>query len=445
MSSPGLRAEAARILEMVIFSNRTIDWIEAKFPDTLAEPATRFLVMETLRNILGLRAILDSFLRRPLKPSQQLIYTLMLVGAYKLVVAKDPAYAAINETVEACNVLKQPWAKGLVNGVLRSVERSDRSFESDIQQAISSHWLNQRLRNQYPLVYKRLEKANLSQAPMTLRVNQSRISVDAYRHKLSEAGLDYETTEIPEALRLKHAVKAVELPGWRNGEVAIQDLGGQFAAHILIGNLRSKPDAVADTGRSVRFLDACAAPGGKLCHYLDIAGQRNSRVDELAVEISPRRSETMRALCQRLAVSPNVITADAGSLNWWDGTPFDQILLDAPCSGTGTIRRHPEIQLQLTEAQITSHSSRQLELLHNLWRMLAHGGTLLYCTCSLLEEENDQVIAAFIHQQESEKPTVNSLNLPLGQATRYGWQLTPVDASTDGFYYSSLTKASIRQ
>lgn len=234
------------------------------------------------------------------------------------------------------------------------------------------------------------------------------------------------------AICLQTPQPADGLPGWASGEVAVQDLGAQYATEILREFV----------GPSLRVLDACAAPGGKTFHL----HEQFPQIEQVAVEQVPRRAEDMRQIGHRLGHALSVAVGDATSTEWWDGKRFDVVLLDAPCSGTGTIRRHPEIKLHLRPQEVAAHRATQLKLLHNLWPMLAAGGTLLYCTCSILSAENDSVIAQFIRECSNQSstrrspgmPTVSPLTLDRGQPTEFGWQLLPTDPLTDGFYYAVL-------
>jgi 16S rRNA (cytosine967-C5)-methyltransferase len=226
------------------------------------------------------------------------------------------------------------------------------------------------------------------------------------------------------------------LPGWAEGEVATQDMGAQFATQVLLSHLDTTNDQ-----SPLRILDACAAPGGKLAHLYEALFDSGRTATLTGIDISATRVEQTQGILQRLGHPLRISVADARQLDWWDGTLYSHILLDAPCSGTGTIRRHPDIKILLQAGAIPEHAKLQLQLLNNLWQTLASGGTLLYCTCSLLRAENDDVVGRFLEHQNKDA-NVQTITLPSGAATKYGWQLLPIDPHTDGFYFALLQKSS---
>ena len=235
----------------------------------------------------------------------------------------------------------------------------------------------------------------------------------------------------------------LQLPDWANGAVAVQDLGAQYAAQLLHNEITHTNTPHA----ALRVLDACAAPGGKLAHLLELLANEPRPLTQpgvqstqcIAIDVNRQRIEASHAILERLGHNLRLKQGDACEQAWWDRRPFDYILMDAPCSGTGTIRRHPDIKLLLRENAVFEHSRTQEKMLNNLWRTLAPGGTLLYCTCSLLQAENDQVISRFLKSKNNHAKVLN-INLPSGKATEHGWQLLPTDPNTDGFYYALLRK-----
>jgi 16S rRNA (cytosine967-C5)-methyltransferase len=262
---------------------------------------------------------------------------------------------------------------------------------------------------------------------MVLRINLLRTSSRAYRERLDQQGIAYTDGYLDETLILDKPCATADLPGFEEGAVAIQDAGAQFAATLI----PSQP------ATPLRILDACAAPGGKFFHHLE----RHPSAHVTALESQPRRIAAMIAIAERLGHSSDrLINADATTLGWWDRVPFDHILLDAPCSGTGTLRRHPDIKLLREATDIHRHQALQLSLIKNLWQCLRPGGSLLYCTCSLLNEENEHVIKQFVSTQAD--ASVSPLNLPIGKPRGIGWQLLPTDPLTDGFFYARLARAS---
>ncbi|MEM9622752.1 MAG: hypothetical protein AAF993_13955, partial [Pseudomonadota bacterium] len=270
-------------------------------------------------------------------------------------------------------------------------------------------------------------------------------------------------TTVPQAVVLANPCRVETLPGWSKGEVAVQDLGAQVAGSIWQTFVQPTLYTSARKQRPLRILDACTAPGGKLFHLLEILAANNISAEVVALESSAHRATQTRAAAEHLGHTVDLHVADATTLDWWSGVPFDHVLLDAPCSGTGTLRRHPDIKVLLQEGQIEQHAETQLQLLNNLWRTVSAGGTLLYCTCSLLEEENDLVIDAFLADESARPgspskndadavqtntgvtPQVLPLNLASGYQRRRGWQLSPIEPTTDGFYYALLHKPGPHQ
>lgn len=415
------RAHAARAISQVAKAGRTIDWVERERPQWTSKPAERALIYGTLRHYFSLQSAVDAQLHQPLRNKDHDLYALMLVGAYQLFYTDTAKHAAVNETVEAVMALRKPWAKRLLNGVLRNVKLPNQSFDHP-------SWLQTKLELQYGQNAAAIMQANNTQAPMSLRVNTARVSREDYAKALDAAGIRYRFGAPSSSIILSQPLPSSTLPGWSMGEVAVQDTGAQFACQTL---------QVVNNEGDVHVLDACAAPGGKLAHLLE--ANPGLQACLTAIEISAVRIEQTNAILQRLGHQVEFVHADACQDEWWDGKPFTHILLDAPCSGTGTIRRHPDIKLLLESRAIAAHAAKQLEMLNNLWRMLGAGGSLLYCTCSILADENDDVIDRFLEQHKA--VNVQSITLPTGQRTKFGWQLLPTDPDTDGFYYALLHKA----
>ncbi|MDH3644443.1 MAG: 16S rRNA (cytosine(967)-C(5))-methyltransferase RsmB, partial [Gammaproteobacteria bacterium] len=283
-------------------------------------------------------------------------------------------------------------------------------------------WINERVRRDYPDRADAITVANLSRAPLIVRINLKRTSASEYQASLAAAGIGYQVVFRPEHLVLDEAMPAESLPGFDAGLVAIQDAGAGFAATIL------------EAGPGARVLDACAAPGGKLFHLME----RREDIQALALDKSADRLQHLQLEAARLGHRPETLTGDAGDLDWWDTTEFDAILVDAPCSGSGTLRRHPDIKLLRKPADLGDYAGLQLRLLTNLWRTLRPGGSLLYCTCSLFTEENDAIVADFL--AATDDAGVKDISLPTGIPRKFGWQLLPTDRNTDGFYFSLLNK-----
>lgn len=427
------RAEAARILVRIAVHGQTSD---QAMGEGTRSPLVHELVLGTLRHWFSLTTAVDGMLHRAVQPKDQDLRALLVVGAYQLRHMRVPDHAAIFETVAACGELGKPWARGLVNAVLRGLARqaqagsggeTDRSFEHPA-------WLERALREAYADAdAEAIMRANNARAPQSLRVNVCRVTADDYRSQLAAAGVEVQPRQPdrgapgfgPETLTLVAPLAAGALPGFAAGLVSIQDAGAQLAAPLLA------PRA------GERILDACAAPGGKLFHLME----RQPAAHYLGLDRSERRLAHMADEARRLGHAAAALQCgDAAGLAWWSGEPFARILLDAPCSGTGTLRRHPDIKLLRSAADVAGAAELQQRLLANLWRTLAPGGTLLYCTCSILPAENDAVVAAFLAAHADATPA--PFALATGRPMQHGWQLLPTDPVTDGFYYSRMVKAA---
>ena len=397
--------------------NRTIDRV---LTDGESTPLERNLVYGVARHYFSLKAWVSQFLSKPLRDKDQDVFHLLLVGAYQLQYLDIPIHAAVNETVSAASGLRKPWARALVNGVMRNLARSD-SYERSFDMP---EWLRKQLESQYEAAQDLMHAMN-ERAPMCLRINTRQTTVDAYLAGLPNA---HQRTWQPETIVLDTPTSQTSLPGYHEGEVAVQDAGAQCAAALL--ELPETPTT---------WLDACAAPGGKLFHGLE----RYPDARAHAVELSPKRAAALAEQAERLGHSDrfDLHIGDATQPErWWDGTLYDCILVDAPCSGTGTLRRNPDIKLHRTQEDLVQLTGLQTALLDRLWPLLKPGGSLLYCTCSILRQENDAIIEQFLTTASGAQ--VVPLHLPTGQATHHGWQLLPTDPRTDGFFFARLEKGA---
>ena len=454
------RARAARLLLDVIHKGRTTD---QSFGNQTVTPLVAELVYGTLRHYYSLSYRLESHLATALRSKDLDLRCLMLVGAYQLFYSRIPDHAVLHETVNACRGLRKPWAAKLVNAVLRklaeegrdgspteestaSITETERSFEMPA-------WLIERLQAQYGGGASTLMQACLERAPMSLRVNVLRTTTTDYRARLKHAGLVHHGAWLDENLILESPVPGRQLRGLEEGLVSIQDSGALFACGLLAEHC-SKPHSAQDLDEPnhPRILDACAAPGGKLFHLAEAL----PHAALTGIEQSRSRLDHLRAEAQRLGQSRvRLIEGDAATQTWWSGEPFDAILLDAPCSGTGTLRRHPDIKILRKPEDLEEYARLQGALLSNLWQLLKPGGVFVYCTCSLLDEENDAVVDAFLKATADARPA--PFRLPTGTPTRHGWQLLPVPepfppsergpsdpamslGSVDGFYYARLMR-----
>ena len=389
------------------------------------------LCFGTLRWYPAIELLLKELMQKPLREKEFEVQGLLASGLYQLIHTRIADHAAINETVAAVAKLNRPWAKGLVNAVLRNFLRQREELDKKLSKnpiytRAHPQWLLDLLFNGWgSAIALEIIAANNQRAPMVLRVNQQRISRDDYLEQLKAADIPAQATEHSEqGIVLGAPMDVTALPDFDKGFASVQDEAAQLAASLL--NLKS--------GQSV--LDACCAPGGKTCHILETQSDL-SRV--VAVELESRRIQRVEENLARLGLQAELKVADACELeSWWDNQGFDRILLDAPCSATGVIRRHPDIKLLRKPTDIVKLAEIQLQLLRSLWQTLNDGGILLYATCSVLGEENDQVIEKFL--AETPEASVHEIDGSWGIKTDYGRQLFPTINGNDGFYYSRLGK-----
>ncbi len=403
------------------------------------QPLLAELCYGTLRHYHRLSAWLKFLTEKPLKDKEQDIHNLILVGLYQLFYTRIPPHAAIGETVQATRSMGKPWARGLVNGVLRNAERrfdelDELAKRSPVCNYSHPKWLINAIKRAWPEDYQAILASNNQPPPMTLRINQQQITPGRYLKKLFDQCLVAKPSVIaPQAITLSRPQPVDQLPGFQAGMVSVQDESAQLAAALI-------PAKVGD-----RILDACCAPGGKTCHLLDL--HPGICVD--ALDSDSKRLERVAANLQRLHLEANILCGDASTPDsWWNGRQYDHILLDAPCSATGVIRRHPDIKLLRKPEDITSLAQLQEKILHAVWPLLKPGGTLLYATCSVMPEENHLQIERFV------TTTTDARLVPIagqwGYDTGFGKQLFPTAGSTDdasgqptsgdGFFYSLMIK-----
>ncbi len=378
-----------------------------------------------------LDALLAPLLQKPFRRKDRDLHVLMLVGAYQLLYTRIPAHAALSTTVEASRRLGKGWASGLVNGVLRRLQREYDGLAArvDADEAVryaQPEWLYRAIRSAWPAGASAILEALQARPPMTLRVDVRQIPRSDYAQQLGAAGLGARPHgRVATALVLDAPVAVERLPGFDHGLVSVQDAGAQLAGEYL------------DLRPGLRVLDACAAPGGKT---LDIL-QRADDLRVTALDVDPVRLERVAENLRRGGHRAELYAADAGApqSGAWGGSRYDRILVDAPCSATGVMRRHPDIRLLRRAEDVPELVRRQSGILDALWPLLAPGGRLLYVTCSLLPQENAAQVEAFLDRHADARP----LELPAGPGSRSGEgvQLLPGVDDTDGFYYAALIKA----
>ena len=391
------------------------------------------LVMGALRKFETLDHIASALLTKKLKSKDTDIYALILLGIYQLAFMRTPDHAAISETVSAAKALKKLWAKNLINALLRSFQRSQSEY---LQQANAlppcrwnmPDWLLDQLQRHWPEEWETISTQSQILPPLCLRINHQKISQLEAQSRLRAEGVENATCTYSSAgLTLQSASDITSLSGFREGWLSVQDEAAQLAAGLL------------DLAPEQRVLDACAAPGGKTAAILE---SEHSLTQLIAIELDESRIPRIHENLERLKLNAEVIHANAADLDaWWNGQFFDRILLDAPCSATGVIRRHPDIKLMRRESDLNELVATQMLLMKRLWQTLKPGGIMLYATCSILKTENEEQVAAFVeaHKDAKELP----IQADWGSPRPFGRQLFPQEGGHDGFYYAKLIKESL--
>lgn len=430
------RAVAAQVIVQVIDQGRLLD---ATLENALAAldrqrscdaPLIQEMAYGTLRWAEQLEWIGVRLLDRPLRSRDRDVSALLLVGLYQLMHMRVPAYAVVSETVGAAEHLGKPWSRALLNGCLRKFLRNKDTVLDEIRQdpsAATSHprWLLGEICEAWPHHWRLIVEANNQHPPMTLRVNVRESTRDAYLARLRDAGLAAKAAEHTDSgVTLDMPIPVAALPGFNDGNVSVQDAAAQLAGVLL------------DVRSGDRVLDACAAPGGKLTHILE----RYPDVARIvALEKEPARVALIEDNLARLRLNAEVIVGDAGGpAAWWDGELFNRILVDAPCSASGVIRRHPDIKVHRTRDDLAKLADIQGRILEGVWPLLECGGKLLYVTCSVLPAENEQQLGGFLARHADALPA--ALSVPVGIERGVGVQILPGEKDMDGFYYACLQK-----
>ncbi len=425
-----IRALAAKTLFHVVDKGRSLSDVLPEY-QLKAEGKDKALLQEicfgVLRFLPELEFSAQQFIDKPIKGKQRVFHFLILVGIYQIKHTRIPDHAALSETVAACKPLKNMHLKGLVNAVLRHFQRYIESNKDEVSTNLPDaikfnhpSWFIKKIKAAYPEQWQEILSANLAKPPMWLRVNQQHNTITEYQKKL--ALLDIEISEQEKrsgALLLTKPIDVNKLPDFSAGHSSIQDAAAQQAALLL------------DPQKNEHILDCCAAPGGKTCHILEL----EPTVSMTAIDVEEKRLARVTENLERLKLNAKLIANDATEPDlWWDGKLYDRILLDAPCSATGVIRRHPDIKWLRKDNDIEQLQQLQQQILKNIWPLLKPGGTLLYATCSVLPQENDQQITQFLAEH-------NDVELvKINESDTLGWQILPSKNNMDGFYYAKLIK-----
>lgn len=431
-----LRAEAARVLVAVLDEGRSLKAVLSAALPRIADPRDRGLleaiVFAALRHERRYAFVLSRWLARPLpagNAKDRAVARLLLVGLAQLDALGMAPHAAVGATVDAVKQLGRDGLAGLFNAVLRKATREPWP-RADSRAIRTSHpdWLVRRFEADWPAEVEGLLEANNAEAPLWLRANVPRVDRTSLAARWASVGIASEPGLARDSLRVMERANPMQLPGFDEGAFHVQDLAAQLAVEALA----PRPGQ--------RVLDACAAPGGKTLGLLSAVGDTG---EVLALDVDAKRLERVRALVASLQPSRARFEAKAADAaepaRWHDGRAFDAILLDAPCSATGILRRQPDIKAHRREDDIAALAATQARLLEALWPLLAPGGVLLYATCSVLRDENDRQVASFIARHPDAR--LEPLDACFGHDTGHGTQRFPGEDGGDGFFYARLVRA----
>jgi 16S rRNA (cytosine967-C5)-methyltransferase len=426
------RQAALSVLVAMLDQGRSLSATLEQHTKHLDDPRERAFAKElcfgVARWLPRLQACLELLLDKPLRANAGVVRAVLLLGLYQLMYTRVAEHAAVAESVSLARHRARPWAGGLVNAVLRNFQRRREQLMAELDTSDTGRyahpaWLVEATREAWPRDWQRiLDDAN-ERPPLSLRVNARRGQRQDYLNELAAAELSARAiAHTEQGLVLDTACDVESIPGFSQGLVSVQDGAAQLCAAIL------------DVQPGMRVLDACAAPGGKSAHILE----RTPGIGELvAIDCDPSRLRHVEQNLHRLSLQATLICADASTPQaWWNGTPFQRILIDAPCSATGVIRRHPDIKLHRRPSDIGPLAGAQGALLDALWPLLAPRGLLLYATCSYLPRENDHVLAEFLAKHPD--ATGGPMPYAWGRATGHGRQVLPGEDTMDGFYYAML-------
>lgn len=432
MKKQSARAVAAQIILQVLDEGKSLS---ALLPEAQVESKDLPLVQEitfgVCRVLPRLEQIIKLLVSKPLKGKTRLVHCLLLVGLYQLLYMRVPEFAAVDEVVNATKTLKLDSFRGLTNGVLRRFLREREQILAKIDkhwQTLHPEWLVNQLKTSYPH-WRDIVEANNQRPPMWIRVNSQYSSTENYGELLGDlvknSAKETACTAPSCAILLEKPVSVSQLPHFEQGWATVQDAHAQWSASLL------------EPKNDERILDACAAPGGKTTHILELAPKANV----IALDIEQSRLKRVSENLQRLGQQATVICGNASQPETWleEGLMFDRILLDAPCSATGVIRRHPDIKWLRQERDINELVALQEKILHALWQRLKPNGVLLYATCSILPQENDEQIRRFIENT----PNARLAEMDFGFEKTTTKQFFPSENGGDGFFYAKLVKVAV--
>ncbi len=424
-----VRAAAASVVFQVVDQGASLSSVLPEAQKKI-KPRDHALLQEicfgVLRYLPRLEAAAHELISQPLTGKKRVFHHLILVGLYQIQFMRIPDHAAVGETVSATQDLKGSRLRGLVNAILRNYQRNSASIDQRLQdskhdavQYCHPKWLLKALQESYPEQWQAIVTANNHKAPMWLRINHQHHTTESYLKLLEEQNIDVSLhPEAKDAIKLATPCDVKLLPGFEQGWVSVQDAAAQLSVHYLAPQAKEL------------ILDCCAAPGGKTAHILE----QIPDAQVVAVDCDSSRLKRVNENLERLNLDAKIICGDARHPeDWWHGEMFDRILLDAPCSATGVIRRHPDIKWLRRADEITALVSLQSEILDAMWAQLKPGGTMVYATCSVLPQENSQQIKTFLSRTLDAQLINSNPDSP-------GRQILPGENDMDGFYYAVLRK-----
>ena len=435
------RQVALSWLVQVLSKGRSVNELLALKNEIALQPQHRALAKQMLFGCLRyyhqLKTITDNLLEKPFKAKDTDLELIIIIGLYQMKYLATPDHAAISESVELSRSIKKEWAAGLINGVLRRFQRDVTKIEMGLAKSLQfqfSHpgWIVKKLKQDWPLEFEQVLTSNNQQAPMTLRVNTSKNSVKEYLGKLEPLEIIAQIHPIAcDGITLEKATDVTALPGFLQGEVTVQDAAAQLPIELM----------QLQAGHII--LDACAAPGGKTTHIL----QRQNNVKLTAVEMSATRAEKIQLTIERLGLTPpaydcQLKVSDVTDIeHWWNGEKFDRILLDVPCSASGVIRRNPDIKVHRKVTDIKPLIEIQANILRQCWHLLKPGGLIVYATCSVFKDENQNQIKRFLCENQAEVILMpQRIHEQLSDRAEVGYQILPGEYQMDGFYFCGLKK-----
>ena len=432
------RKLAVAILRAVFYEQKTLTAVfqeqEAELTKHKAQASfIKAMCFGVLRYYYQLSAIVDHMLEKPLPKKHADIHCLLMLGIYQLIDTDIPAYACVNEAVSTAKQLRKNWATGLTNKLLRRFIDEKEDILAKVNQSSSVKWMHpawfiDQLRTDWPNEWQDILSKNNEHPPMVIRVNTRQHTRVQYQEILQSQGIESQEIDgLESALHILEPMSATRLPLFSEGACYIQDGAGQYVVDLL------------DLAPEQLVLDACAAPGSKTTHILE----KHTDIKQLTtIDLNAKKLFKITENLKRLQLphdKVHLVLNDANTTQqWWDGNLYDRILIDAPCSATGVIRRHPDIKVLRTPEDVALLVQQQKRILNSLWPLLAKGGRLLYTTCSILPQENEEVIKSFLTQAQDAK--LVTMSLPVGQSKSYGHQILPGQGDHDGFYFCALEK-----